>query len=109
VKDYAAEKAVAAQEQASAYAEIAREKVQEVARSGVEHSSETVERAGEAATGVSEQTVNVAQRATSQLGGALADQGVRDQLLLGVAGLAVTAALGIAYQRRSDNRGRPWD
>jgi hypothetical protein len=28
--------------------------------------------------------------------------------LLGVAGLAVTAALGIAYQRRSDNHGRPW-
>ena len=108
VKEYAAEKAVAAQEKASAYAKTAGETVQEAAGTAVEQASETFEHAREAATDVSQKAVNAAQRATSRLGRAVADEGVRDQLLLGVAGLAVTAALAIAYQRRSDNGGRPW-
>jgi DNA repair exonuclease SbcCD ATPase subunit len=109
VKDYAAEKANAAQEKASAYATTARETVKEVASSAVEQATETLERAREAATDVSEKAVNVAQRATSQVGRTVADQGVRDQLLLGAAGLAVAAALGIAYQRRSGNGREAWD
>jgi hypothetical protein len=109
VKEYAAEKAVAAQEKASAYAKTAGETVQEAAGTAVGQASESLEHAREAATDVSQKAVNAAQRATSRLGRAVADERVRDQLLLGVAGLAVTAALGIAYQRRSDNRGRPWD
>jgi hypothetical protein len=39
----------------------------------------------------------------------LDNDGVRDQLLLGVAGLAVVAALGIAYQRRTSDELRAWD
>jgi hypothetical protein len=35
------------------------------------------------------------------VGRAVSDDDVRDQLLLGVAGLAVVAALGIAYQSRT--------
>lgn len=109
VKAYAAEKAAAAQEKARAYATTARETVQQVAGSAVEQASESLGHARETATAVSQEAVNAAQRATSRLGRALPDEGVRDQLLLGIAGLAVTAALGIAYQRRPDNRGRSWD
>lgn len=103
VTDYAAEKALAAQEKASAYAMTARETAQEVAISAVEQATETFERARDAATDVSEKAVNAAQRATSQLARTVADQEVRDQLLLGVAALAVAAALGISYQHRSGN------
>jgi hypothetical protein len=107
VKEYAAEKAVAAQEKASAYAKTAGETVQEAASMAVEQASESLRHTREAATDVAQKAVSAAQRATSRLG--RADEGIRDQLLLGVAGLAVTAALAIAYQRRSDNGGRPWD
>jgi len=75
----------------------------------MEQATETVERAHEAATGVSEKAVNAAQGATSQLSSTVADQGVRDQLLLGVAGLAVAAALGIAYQRRTPDERAAWN
>lgn len=100
VKDYAAEKALAAQEEAREYATTARETVGEVTSSAIEQASETLERAREATTDASKQAVNAAQRATSQVGRAVNDLGVRDQLLWGVAGLAVAAAVGIAYQRR---------
>jgi hypothetical protein len=109
VKDYAGEKAIAAQEKVNAYAATARESIQEAAGSAVEQATETFERAREAATKVSDNAVNAAQRATSELRRTVADQGVRDQLLLGVAGLAVAAALGIAYQRRNDDRIQAWD
>jgi hypothetical protein len=101
VKDYAAEKALAAEKKASAYARTARESLEEVASSAVEKAIETLESGREAATDVSEKAINAAQRATWQVGRTVADQAVRDQLLLGVAGVAVAAALGIAYQRRS--------
>ena len=109
MKDYAAEKALAAHEEAREYAASARDRVQILAGSAADQASETLGRAREAATDVSERAVNVAQRATSQVDRAVADQGVRDQVLLGIAGLAVTAALGIAYQHRPNNRGRSWD
>jgi hypothetical protein len=109
VKDYAAEKAISAQEKVNAYATTARGSIQEATSSAVEQATETFERAREAATKASDNAVNAAQRATSELGRAVADQGVRDQLLLGVAGLAVAAALGIVYQRRDGDRVRAWD
>jgi hypothetical protein len=101
VKDYAAEQVVAARKKVSAYAETARERVQEVAASATEQAAETVEQAREAATHIPDKAVNAAQRATRQIGRAVADEGMRDQLLLGAAGLAVAAALGVAYQRRT--------
>jgi hypothetical protein len=101
VKDYAVEQVVAAREKAVDYTESARETVEEVAASAAEQAAETLEQAREAATHISDKAVNAAQRATRQFGRAVADEGMRDQLLLGAAGLAVAAALGIAYQRRS--------
>ena len=99
MKDYAAEQVVAAREKVSAYAETARERVQEVAASAAEQAAETLEQARDAATHIPDKAVNGAQRATHQFGRAVADEGMRDQLLLGAAGLAVAAALGIVYQR----------
>jgi hypothetical protein len=99
VKNYAAEQVVAAQKKVSAYAETARERVQEVAASATEQAAETFEQAREAATHIPDKAVDATQRATRQFGRALADEGMRDQLLLGAAGLAVAAALGIVYQR----------
>jgi hypothetical protein len=95
VKDYAAEQVVAAREKVSAY------RVQEVAASAAEQAAETLEQARDAATHIPDKAVIAAQRATRQFGRAVADDGMRDQLLLGAAGLAVAAALGIAYQRRA--------
>jgi hypothetical protein len=42
------------------------------------------------------------------LGRAVAEDGMRDRLLLGVAGLAVAAALGVAYQRRTHDERAAW-
>jgi hypothetical protein len=103
VKDYAAEQVVAAREKVSAFAETARERVQEVTASAAEQAAETLEQARNAASQIPDKAVNAAQRATRQFGHAVADEGVPNQLLLGAAGLAVAAALCIAYQRRSDN------
>ena len=50
--------------------------------------------------------VTAVQRATAQ---AITDNGVRDQVLLGVAGAAVVAALGIAYRRRKPDELRAWE
>jgi hypothetical protein len=101
VKDYAAEQLVAARAKASAYAETARERVQEVATSATEEAAETLEQARDAAIHIPDKAVNAVQRATRQFGRAMADEGMRDQLLLGAAGLAVATVLGIAYQRRA--------
>jgi glutamate synthase domain-containing protein 2 len=43
-----------------------------------------------------------AGHASSSVQQALNDQDLRDKVLIGVAGLAVAAALGIAYQRRQN-------
>ena len=109
VKDYAAEQVVAVREKVSAYAETARERVQEVAASAAEQAAETLEQARDAATHIPDKAVNGAQRATRQFGRAVADEGMRNQLLLGAAGLAVAAALGIAYQRRTYDERAAWN
>ena len=96
-------------ERASAYAHSAGERVQELSGSAAEQAAETFERAREAAAQIPDRAVDAAQRATSQLGRAVSNGEVRDQLLLGVAGLAVAAALGISYQRRTSDHLRAWD
>ena len=101
VKNYAAEQVVAARERIVDYADSARETVEEAAASAAEQAGETLKHAREAATHIPDKAVNAAQRATRQFGRAVTDEGMRDQLLLGAAGLAVAAALGIAYQRKT--------
>jgi hypothetical protein len=108
VKDYAAETAVAAGEKVGTYAQSARETVEGVASSVAEQAAESIESARDAAKRMSDSAVDAAQHVKSQFHRAVSDDGVRDQLLLGVAGLAVVAALGIAYQRRTDEL-RAWD
>ena len=62
---------------------------------------ESVESARDAAKRIPDKAIDAMQHAKSQFGRAVSDEGVRDQFLLGVAGLAVVAALGVAYQRRT--------
>jgi ElaB/YqjD/DUF883 family membrane-anchored ribosome-binding protein len=106
VKDYAVDAAVASREKVGAYAQSAVETAEEFAASATERAADTLEGAREAAADVSNRAVTAAQRATAQ---AITDNGVRDQVLLGVAGAAVVAALGIAYQRRKPDELRAWE
>ena len=99
VKDYAAEASVAAQKKAKNYAQAAGKTVEGIASSAAEEAIAAIENTRAAAAAIPD----AAQRATSQLGRALNDGSFRDQLLLGAAGLAVSAALGLAYQRRTSD------
>jgi hypothetical protein len=109
VKDYAAETAVAAEQSVGAYAQSARETVEGVTSSLVEDAAESIESARDAAQRFPDKAVDAVKHLNSQVGRAMNDDGVRDQLLFGVAGLAVAAALGIAYQRRTGDELRAWD
>jgi hypothetical protein len=106
VKDYAVDAAVAGREKVGAYAQSAVETAEEFAASATERAADTLEGAREAASDVSKRAVTAVQRATAQ---GITDNGVRDQVLLGVAGAAVVAALGIAYQRRKPDELREWE
>jgi len=108
VKDYAAETVASAQEKASDYAQAARQKIQGLATSAAEQAAERIEHARDAAKHIPDQAVNAAQRARSQFDRPINHEGVRDQVLLGVAGLAVVAALGVAYQRQGSDELRTW-
>ena len=71
---------------------------------------ETVSRVSEEASGVagraSEQAYGLAQRTSEALRDVVSDPSARDKLLLGAATLAVTAAVGMAFQRRMQERYR---
>jgi hypothetical protein len=101
IKDYASKTVSAAADKAVAYAQSARETVEDLARSAEEGTADGVKSARETAKRIPEKTVNAAQQAKAKVLEAVGDDRVRDQLLLGVAGLAVVAALGIAYQSRA--------
>ena len=94
-KDFAAETVGSASE----YAQAVQEKMHGLASSAVEQAAQRLEQAGEAARHFPDQAKTAARRATARL----RDENVRDQLLLGVAGLAVAAALGVTYQRRASH------
>jgi hypothetical protein len=103
IRDYAAEKVAATREKAGASAQSARETVEGLAISVAEEAVEGIEGAREAVKQIPDKAVHVAQRATSEFSRAVSDEGIRDNLLLGVAGLAVAAAVGLAYQRRAND------
>jgi hypothetical protein len=109
VRDYAAETAVAAEQSVGVYAESARETVEGLTSSLVEDAAESIESARDAAQRLPGKAVHAVKHLNTQFGRAMDDDGVRDQLLLGVAGLAVAAALGIAYQRRTSDELRAWN
>lgn len=89
VKDHALAMAEALKEQSTELAGAAKEKVQQWG-AGVE----------DAVRDVPVQASSLAHQA-SRAAQSLTDQDTRDNLLLGAAGLAVVAALGVAYQRRN--------
>lgn len=89
------EQATAATERAAAIAGGARQAAYETVSRVSHGASDLVERASEQA-----------QRASASLRDVAPDPGTRDKLLLGAATLAVTAAVGMAYQRRMQERYR---
>jgi ElaB/YqjD/DUF883 family membrane-anchored ribosome-binding protein len=99
-KEYSVETIASARERIGDYAETARERVQDSAAVATEEASEMLERARDTVSQMPQQAIITAQRAKSVIDRAANYPDVRDQLLLGVAGLAVAAALGIAYHRR---------
>jgi hypothetical protein len=109
VKDHAAETVVAAGEKVGTYAQSARETVEGLASSVAEEAAESLESAADAAKRIPDRAVDAAQHVKSQFDRAAHDDGARDQLLLGVAGLAVVAALGLAYRRRTSDELRAWN
>jgi hypothetical protein len=106
VTKYAAETTTAAREKVGAYAESALKTVEDFTASAAEQAGETLEGVREGAADISNRAAHAVQRATSR---AISDDGLRDQLLLGVAGAAVVAALGIAYQRRTSGDLPAWE
>jgi hypothetical protein len=62
---------------------------------------ETSAAARKTATQIADKTSLLAERAADVVRDASSDQNVRDKILLGAATLAVTAAIGVAYQRRA--------
>jgi ElaB/YqjD/DUF883 family membrane-anchored ribosome-binding protein len=78
------------------------------AASAAERASDVVQEASamahETAGEIADQAAAMAQRASSTAREFTPEQDVRDKLLLGAATLALTAAIGIAYQRRAHDQ-----
>lgn len=111
VKEQAMEMAGALKEHASEYAGTAKDKVQQwSAKAGSElkeriasaanQASEALDEAEDLAAQVHGKAGEMVHGASSAVQSSLRDDESRDKILLGVAGLAVAAALGMAYQRR---------
>jgi vacuolar-type H+-ATPase subunit H len=81
--------------------EAARETVTQIKDGAASAADRVSHTTREAATSISDTAASVADKASSLLHDAVPDQKTRDQYLLGVAALAVAAAVGIAIRRRS--------
>jgi hypothetical protein len=71
------------------------------ATSASDRASDVLREAAGAATRIADKAATVADRASDKLQDVLPDQDDRNTYLLGAAALAVAAAVGMAYQRRS--------
>ena len=85
--------------EAGAMTEAIKEKSAQLADSATDKVQEWAANVEEAVHDVSDQTTS----SVRQLDQSAHDQGVRDNFLLGIAGVAVFAALGAAYQRRNSH------
>jgi hypothetical protein len=91
--------------QASQAARQAKMQVAETAASMAERASDALREAGDTArdrvTRLTDDAVSVSDQVSARLRAAMPDRDDRDTLLFGAAALAVTAAVGIAFQRRA--------
>ncbi len=97
------EAAVATGQIISEYAERATEGLRDLAGVAVTSAGESFDSLGETAKGLYTTGEVAVKRATGEIRQHIQREDFRDQLLLGVAGLAVMAALKIAYQNRGEN------
>jgi hypothetical protein len=96
-----AERASSLAERASETARTTAAQVSDKASSMAERGSET---ARMTAAQVSDKAADMTSKASTALYDSIPEREVRDKLLLGTAALAVAAAVGIAYQRRQEER-----
>ena len=101
VKGQAAEVADAVREQVSEFAEGASENVKKWSADAATGAKEQVASLSRQAFSAADDALQSVSGASSAVRTKLNQPDVRDNLLLGVAGAAVAAALGIAYQRRN--------
>jgi hypothetical protein len=91
--------------QATQTAREAKTQLAETAASMAERASDALRDAGDTArdrvTRLADDASSISGRAPAQLHAAMPDRDDRDNYLLGAAALAVTAAVGIAFQRRA--------
>jgi len=91
--------------QASEAARDAKSQVAQAAASAAERASDVLrsasDTAGERGARFADDAVSVSERASSGLRAAMPDRDNRDNLLLGAAAVAVAAAVGLAAQRRA--------
>lgn len=109
VKKYAGETVAAAREKSARMRSLLAKPLNGLLTPQSEDAAESFEHAREFAKPIPDNALDAAQRATSQFSHAINEEGVRDQLLLGVPGLAVAAAVGVAYKRRAGDELRPLD
>jgi hypothetical protein len=86
--------------EADAMTDAIKEKSAQLADAATDKVQELAANVGEAVRDVPEQAASIARKAerSTRL---LQDPDIRDNLLLGIAGVAVIAALGTAYKRRN--------
>ena len=99
VKEQAVEIAGEIKEQTNTLAASASDRVADAVTSVKDQATQTVEDGWRSAAAASQSVGESAQRGIRFAHSAINDPDVRDNLLLGLAGVAVAAALGIAYQR----------
>ena len=95
------EAAVATGQTISDYAERVTEGIRDLAGAAVTGAADSFDRAGETAKGLYATGEAAVKSATGEIRQHIQREDFRDQLLLGVAGLAVMAALKIVYQGRA--------
>jgi hypothetical protein len=83
--------------------QIAEDAVARASASARRQTARLADEARQSGADFSARAAVTADRASSSVQQALNDQDLRDKVLIGVAGLAVAAALGIAYQRRQND------
>jgi hypothetical protein len=102
VKEHAADVAGSVREQVNQLAEEASEKVQKWSADARSGAKERVASISRQASKIADDGVRSVSEVSSVVQTKLGQPDVRNNILLGVAGAAVAAALGIAYQRRMD-------